>query len=97
MALSSFRSARGPSFAPSSVRAVVSHSRSLCLQLHTVPALDLILEHGIDQTVLLDHRQALELYRHNVQGVHASTTSTNILNLFYTLVSFPLPFSYLQV
>lgn len=62
-----------------------------------MPALDFILEYGIDQTMLLDHRQALELCRHNVQCVHASATSADILNLF-TVISLrsysPQPFCF---
>jgi hypothetical protein len=42
----------------------------LRLHLHTMPLLNLLSKHLIHKPVLLDDRQALELFRDNVQRIH---------------------------
>ena len=55
--------------------------RSLGPKLHTMPLCDLLLQHLVDQLVLLDHRQAFELWRFDVQCVHGSATAADVLHL----------------
>lgn len=52
-----------------------------CPQLHTVPLCNLLLEHRIDHLMLLDYRQALELGRFNLDGVHGAAAPANVLDL----------------
>lgn len=52
-----------------------------CPQLHTVPLSNLLLEHLVDHFMLLDYRQAFELGRFNLDGVHGAATPANVLDL----------------
>jgi hypothetical protein len=46
-----------------------------------MPLCDLLLQHLVDQLVLLDHRQALELGRLNLDRVHRSAAAADVLYL----------------
>ena len=52
-----------------------------CPQLNAMPLCDLLLQHLVDQLVLLDHRQALELGRLNLDCVHRSASAADVLYL----------------
>lgn len=52
-----------------------------CPQLHTVPLCNLLLEHLVDHFMLLDYRQAFELGRFNLDGVHGAAAPANVLDL----------------
>jgi hypothetical protein len=54
---------------------------SLGSELYTMPLRDLLLEHLVHQLVLLDHCQALEFRRFNVQRVHGPATAADVLHL----------------
>lgn len=59
----------------------LASSRSFRLQLHTMPPFDLILQHGIDESMLFDDGQALEFRAHNIQSVHTTATAADVLDL----------------
>ena len=46
-----------------------------------MPLCDLLLQYQVDQLVLLDHRQALELGRLNLDRVHRSAAAADVLYL----------------
>jgi hypothetical protein len=54
---------------------------SLGSELYTVPLRDLLLQYLVDQLMLLDHCQAFEFWRLNVQRVHGPATTTDVLHL----------------
>lgn len=56
-------------------------SRSLGLELNAVPLLDLFGENLVHHLMLLDDWQALELLGHNVESIHATATTADVLDL----------------
>ena len=55
-----------------------SHPR---LQLHPMPPANLLPQHPIHQPMLLDHAQASEMRRGDVDGVHAAAAAGDVLDL----------------
>lgn len=62
-------------------------SRGLGLHLHTMPLLDFFREYRVHKAMLLHDGQTLELLRDDIQGVHRATTTADILNLIFPLVT----------
>lgn len=56
-------------------------SRSLRPQLHTMPTRNFLLEHLIHKLMLLYDRQARELARLNLNGVHGAAPAADVLDL----------------
>lgn len=56
-------------------------SRSLGLELNAVPLLDFFGEDLVHHLMLLDDRQTLELLGYNVESIHATATTTDVLDL----------------
>jgi hypothetical protein len=50
-------------------------------QLNAMPLCNLILQHLVDQLMLLDHSQALELGRLNLDRIHRSAAAADVLDL----------------
>lgn len=57
------------------------HSRSLGLELNAVPLLDFFGKDLVHHLMLLDDWQALELLGHNVESIHATATTADVLYL----------------
>lgn len=55
--------------------------RSSRLELHAMPALDIVGEDLIDELVLLDHRQPREARRDDVERVHGAAAAADVLDL----------------
>lgn len=49
-----------------------------------MPPFDLLLQHLIDQPVLLDDAQALELGAHNVERVHTAAAARDVLDFEFS-------------
>lgn len=62
-------------------------SYSLRPQLHTMPTLDLIRQDRVNHLMLLNHRQPIELRRLNLQRIHATTSTADILDLQHTALA----------
>lgn len=56
-------------------------SRGSCPELDTVPLCNLLLEHLVDQFMLLDDSQAFEPGRLDLDGIHGAAAAANVLNL----------------
>ena len=67
------------------------NSRSSSLQLHTMPPLNLLPQHLINQPLLLQHIQAPKPLTHNINPIHASTPTGYILDLSFPIISPLLP------
>lgn len=52
-------------------------------QLYAVPALDLVFQDLVDQFVLFDDRHALELGAFDIERVHGTATTANVLDLLH--------------
>lgn len=50
-----------------------------------MPLLDLLRKYRVHKAMLLHDRQALELLGDNIQRVHRTTTTTDILDLLFLL------------
>lgn len=58
-----------------------TNSRSLRLQLDSMPFLYLFSQHFVDQSMLLNNRQTLELIGDDIESVHRTAAARDILDL----------------
>lgn len=56
------------------------------LQLHAMPPLDLLAKYLIHQPLLLQHTEPSEPLAHNLDPVHGTASTRNVLNLYVKIV-----------